>query len=348
MNREFRVGRRRVLAGTAALAVGPLAGCSGGSGSDATGATDGCTIEQAVGGGQPVPVEFDGRLEDATVELDVRWNARTTREVDVPDSGLAFPADEGEQYLVLAVAVTNPTDREVPLSRSNFEVVVETADTTREEGPTTLAAGGLEQLEPLTLKSGGTVTSQVYFAVPTAATSLTVVADDVFSDDEPVPAFVPTCDRSLAFAGDESGAEADGSTADAADGASGTPTRTPSPRSTPTATPTEGYRARAEERMAPNGIASADYRLVVTEHHVVDDGSDLTATVGGTVENVSDEAFDYVGITVGFYDRSGAKLGDGIDNTSGLSAGGRWRFEATYFGDIADVDTYRFLELDGY
>lgn len=109
----------------------------------------------------------------------------------------------------------------------------------------------------------------------------------------------------------------------------------------------ESLRAEAERKMTRRGGAtSADYRLVVTESEFYQEG--YTEGVRGVVENISETDFDYVQIEIGFYDESGAKVADGLDNTSGLAANSRWRFDAMFLGsNPEDLGSFRVTELSG-
>ena len=50
--------------------------------------------------------------------------------------------------------------------------------------------------------------------------------------------------------------------------------------------------------------------------------------ISGTAENFSDTDYDYVQLEWEVYDEADTKIADGLANTSGLSSGQRWRFEA--------------------
>jgi hypothetical protein len=50
--------------------------------------------------------------------------------------------------------------------------------------------------------------------------------------------------------------------------------------------------------------------------------------ITGEAINASDKDYSYVQLQFGLYDSTDAKVGDALANTSGLSAGRRWRFEA--------------------
>ncbi|OLZ39091.1 hypothetical protein A6E15_19195 [Natrinema saccharevitans] len=74
--------------------------------------------------------------------------------------------------------------------------------------------------------------------------------------------------------------------------------------------------------------------------------SQYDAGVSGSLENVSGEELSYVEVSVYFLDEDGAQVGEGIDNTSDLSAGRVWKFDATYLdGEPQTVTDYE-IETD--
>lgn len=69
--------------------------------------------------------------------------------------------------------------------------------------------------------------------------------------------------------------------------------------------------------------------------------------IRGTAENFSDSDYDYVQLEFGVYDGTDAKIADGLANTSGLSAGQRWRFEA--LAPSADgAESYALTDITAY
>lgn len=61
--------------------------------------------------------------------------------------------------------------------------------------------------------------------------------------------------------------------------------------------------------------------------------------VRGVARNVSEEVLAYAEVSAVFLDSDGAQVGDGIDNTSDLQPGRKWRFDCSYLGD-ADFSGY--------
>ncbi|HET7322823.1 MAG TPA: FxLYD domain-containing protein [Halococcus sp.] len=69
----------------------------------------------------------------------------------------------------------------------------------------------------------------------------------------------------------------------------------------------------------------------------------------GTATNLTDSMLDYVQITVAFVDRTGAQLETGLDNTTDLAAGQRWRYAVMYPGmDTERVDNAYTTGIDAY
>lgn len=69
--------------------------------------------------------------------------------------------------------------------------------------------------------------------------------------------------------------------------------------------------------------------------------------VRGTARNESGQDYSYVQVSWTIFDSSGAKIADALANTSGLSAGQRWRYEAVAASatgadsfDLNDVTAY--------
>lgn len=69
--------------------------------------------------------------------------------------------------------------------------------------------------------------------------------------------------------------------------------------------------------------------------------------IRGTAENFSETDYNYVQLTFEIYDSSGAKIADGLANTSGLSSGQRWRFEALATS-AEDADSYSLADITAY
>lgn len=89
---------------------------------------------------------------------------------------------------------------------------------------------------------------------------------------------------------------------------------------------------------------SSDQDVKLLSHEWYEE--DFSAGVKGTAKNVSGEELSYVQVEVAFYDSDGAKIEDGLDNTSDLPADTEWKFDAGYIGsDPETVDDYE-IEVD--
>lgn len=70
------------------------------------------------------------------------------------------------------------------------------------------------------------------------------------------------------------------------------------------------------------------------------------AGVRGEIKNVSGDELSYVQIEANFYDDGGAKIGDGMDNTSDLPADTVYKFDVMYMDtDAENVADYE-LSVD--
>lgn len=58
--------------------------------------------------------------------------------------------------------------------------------------------------------------------------------------------------------------------------------------------------------------------------------------VEGTLTNTSDKDYEYVQVSYGLYDADGNKIGDSFANTSGLSVGESWKFQAYVIEEDAE------------
>lgn len=343
---------RRTYLTTISMTIGGLtmAGCSSDSGGSGTGrgSSPDCSIEQASGGVDPVAVTVDGRVESATVELDLRWNARVQNEIASSESG------EGEKYLVFLFEMENTTEKTVPIIHTTgyylFQTAVETPNTTSEEIPTIVATADQLIDEEISLKAGGTFRSRVIFTIPENATGATItVSEDPYiaeatRDAEETPAFNPECDESLSFDESEEDSE-ESSQEDTGERSEEDTEGTPEDGTTQTPPGSSNVEEAQRKAVAENWWGD-DGNLVITSAETGADGNSQTVDITGIVENLSDESYDYIQIEFAAYDQSGARVADVFDNTSGLSAGGRWRFDAVGFVD--DSSTVSSLSFEGF
>ncbi|MDL0140450.1 FxLYD domain-containing protein, partial [Halobacterium salinarum] len=69
--------------------------------------------------------------------------------------------------------------------------------------------------------------------------------------------------------------------------------------------------------------------------------------IRGTAENFSDTDYEYVQLSFGVYDETDAKIADALANTSGLTSGQRWRFEALA-ASAENVSSYALTDITAY
>lgn len=69
--------------------------------------------------------------------------------------------------------------------------------------------------------------------------------------------------------------------------------------------------------------------------------------IRGTAINKSDQDYSYVQLSWGIYDSSGAKVGDGLANISGLKSEQSWRFKAIAAG-VENPDSYDISNIAAY
>ncbi|GGL55209.1 FxLYD domain-containing protein [Halocalculus aciditolerans] len=114
----------------------------------------------------------------------------------------------------------------------------------------------------------------------------------------------------------------------------------------PTTTTTTAQ-SEAQQKVSEYGAISPDGNLVITSIDWFQDEYQIGAQ--GIVENISDRDYEYVQVLINFYDKEQIKIGDGLDNTSGLEANSKWRFKAGYLGsDTGTVEYFKVNELTGY
>lgn len=122
------------------------------------------------------------------------------------------------------------------------------------------------------------------------------------------------------------------------------------PTTTPTDTPTES-RSNIEvlkDRYPNWGFIDGDTYLVVLKP-IEAEADSYSVTISGTIVNGSDTDYDYAQISIGLYsgsNGSGAKVGNAVDNISGLESRQRWRFEA--IGTAEDASSFEIDDTSAY
>lgn len=74
---------------------------------------------------------------------------------------------------------------------------------------------------------------------------------------------------------------------------------------------------------------------------------EFSTEITGEATNTSDRDYEYVQLGFALFDSTDAKVGDALANTSGLSAGQRWRFEAIGT-QTENVDTFDIEDVTAY
>ena len=92
---------------------------------------------------------------------------------------------------------------------------------------------------------------------------------------------------------------------------------------------------RSLEDRYPDHYAIHEPTELVVMSDIEASADSFSVSVTGTVINGSDTDYDYAQIEFGLYDETGAKVGNALDNLSGLDAEQRWRFEAIGTGENA-------------
>ena len=77
-------------------------------------------------------------------------------------------------------------------------------------------------------------------------------------------------------------------------------------------------------------------------------GDDYSVTITGTFTNNTDEDISYVQLSYRLLDAEGAQIETAYANTSDLSAGGMWKFEAMGFVGSDEVASFELADVTGF
>ena len=77
-------------------------------------------------------------------------------------------------------------------------------------------------------------------------------------------------------------------------------------------------------------------------------GDDYSVTITGTFTNNTDEDISYVQLSYRLLDAEGAQIETAYANTSDLSAGGTWKFEAMGFVGSDEVASFELADVTGF
>jgi hypothetical protein len=344
--------RRLFLQSAGVASTIMIAGCSGDDSS--MGSSDDCSISQSGDEVEPVSVTFDGRLDSATVELDLRWTARTQN-----DASRISPSAEDEKYVFFMFEIENTSDTTVPIIHTGgyylFMLDFETPDTTGEEIPTQVP--GAEQLmsETVDLKPGGTFASQVIFSVSDDVTQATVKLSenpyvaDATRDSEEIPGFNPECDESISSNLTGGGETAEDSSEETTENGGSDDGNGGNGGNGESDNNNEESRIEELEEEYPNYAFIDGQTYVVILRQLNASADSFSVTISGTAVNGSESDYDYVQIEMGLYNGpngTGAKVGTALANISGLESGQRWQFEA--FGSAEDASSFDIDDITAY
>lgn len=85
--------------------------------------------------------------------------------------------------------------------------------------------------------------------------------------------------------------------------------------------------------------------LSLTESKGYADEYGFSYYVEGIIKNNGTNDYDYVQVTFTTYDKDGNTIGSCLDNNSGLSGNGTWKFKAICSGEATEITTYELEEL---
>ena len=71
----------------------------------------------------------------------------------------------------------------------------------------------------------------------------------------------------------------------------------------------------------------------------------ISVTISGTFTNLAGKDLSYVQLSFNLYDSDGAQIDTALANTSNLSAGASWKFEAVSVEDIENVADYELVDV---
>ncbi|USZ67573.1 restriction endonuclease [Halorussus salilacus] len=141
----------------------------------AVGFLGGPSIPFLGGGGDDITAE-SASPGDANASLSVAWNAEVTDSIDPNESDdVAYPAPEGQEFVVVQMNILNTGNDSVPLSRGAFQLRAN-GTTSRSE-----SFADHEGFVDLPLSAGGNRTAWTAFAVPEGSTG-TLVYDQNATD----------------------------------------------------------------------------------------------------------------------------------------------------------------------
>lgn len=97
-----------------------------------------------------------------------------------------------------------------------------------------------------------------------------------------------------------------------------------------------------------SGSTKTTEKFTLVDSYKSDDSNAYAYYIEGQIKNNKDKDFSYVQVTFITYDAEGNTIGSCLDNNSGLSANGTWKFKAICTEGVDEIDHYELKEITGY
>lgn len=187
-----------------------MSGCLSSAGNrPMRGSNSDCVITESTDDVEPVEISADGRLRDADVVVNMRWNARTQASIKTGERSYYEPDSDSARIVVVRAEVSNPTESEVTTPPYTFQLRRDTVSTVFDTPINSLEIPGYVDMEDgIALNAGSTVNLLILFRInipevrsaTIGARSISKVDRILSESDEKLRktvAFNPTCDESL-------------------------------------------------------------------------------------------------------------------------------------------------------
>lgn len=97
-----------------------------------------------------------------------------------------------------------------------------------------------------------------------------------------------------------------------------------------------------------NSNKKSNEKLSLLESYKSNESNEFAYYIEGKIKNNKNRDFSYVQVIFITYDSEGNTIGSCLDNNSGLSANGTWKFKAICTEGIDKIDHYELKEITGY
>jgi hypothetical protein len=202
--------RRGVIKSLGGVSLFGMSGCLSSAGNrPMRGSNPDCVITESTDDVEPVGVSADGRLRDADVVVNMRWNARTQASIKTGERSHYEPDSDDARIVVVRAEVSNPTESEVTTPPYTFRLRRDTVSDVFDTPINPLEIPGYVDMgDGVTLDAGSTVNMLILFRVnipevrsaTIGARSISKLDRMLSESDEKLRktvAFNPTCDESL-------------------------------------------------------------------------------------------------------------------------------------------------------